>query len=240
MAADVRVEPGAAVEATDGRLGTVDEVIVQTENGALAYLLVRRGWGNEQLLVPAELIDAAHRNGGSEVRLLVSREQARARAADVPTDALLLAGERGAQIVIPVVEERLQPDTQTVDLGELLIHKRVDGTEEVVAQPVTRDDLVVERVPVNRPLDAPVESRQEGEWLVIPIMREVLVVKKQLMLVEEVRVSKRTITETQEVRETVRHERVELEDATAEGVKGLAGPPEGVAAGPPEGAVATP
>ena len=223
MATDVRVEPGATVEATDGRLGTVDEVIVHPESGGLAYLLVRRGWGNEQLLVPAELINWSEERGETHVRLSVSREQARARASDVPSDALLLARDRGAEIVIPLVEERLQPDTRTVDLGELRIHKRVDGEETVVAQPVTRDDLVVERVPVNRPLDAPVESRQEGEWLVIPIMREELVVKKQLVLVEEVRVAKRTVTSTQEVRETVRHERVELEDATAEGVKGLGG-----------------
>jgi stress response protein YsnF len=51
--------------------------------------------------------------------------------------------------------------------------------------------------------------------MIIPVMREVLVVQKQLMLAEEIRIRKREVTEEQEVRELVRHERVELEDASA-------------------------
>jgi hypothetical protein len=54
-------------------------------------------------------------------------------------------------------------------------------------------------------------------------MREVLVVKKQLMLVEEVRISKREVTEVEEVREKTRHVRLQLEDATTYGVEGVPG-----------------
>lgn len=215
----VRIEPGASVEATDGRLGTVDEVFVDAESQALAHILVRRGWSNEQLLIPAELIRAV--NGPKQVHLAVTRDEARARASEVPSDAILLARDRGTEVVIPIVEERLIPDKRAVDLGELRIRKLVDETEETVRQAVTRDNLVIERVEVNRPLDEPVAMRQEGEWTVIPIMREVLVVKKQLMLVEEVRITKREVTEEQEVRETTRHERLELDDATVDGIEGI-------------------
>jgi uncharacterized protein (TIGR02271 family) len=215
----VRIEPGGGVEATDGRLGTVDEVILHPDGKGIAYVVVRRGWSNEHLLVPAELIGAV--NGPREVRLSVSREEARARAHEVPADALLLARDRGTEVVIPIVEERLIADKRTVDLGELRIRKHVDEVEEAVRQSVTRDDVLIERVQMDRPLDEPVASRQEGEWTVFPIMREVLVVKKQLMLVEEVRVTTRQVTEEQEVREVTRHERLELEDATVHGVQGL-------------------
>jgi len=214
-----RVEPGAVVEASDGRLGTVDEVIVHPDGRGLAYVVVRRGWSNQQLLVPAELIRAI--NSPREVHLGVTRDEAQAQANDVPADALLLARDRGAEVVIPIVEERLIPDKQQVELGELRIHKYVDQREEAVKQDVTRDDLVIERVPVNRAIEEAVSTRYEGEWMVIPIMREVLVVRKQLMLTEEVRISKREVTEKQEVREVTRHERLELEDATVHGVIGL-------------------
>jgi hypothetical protein len=60
----------------------------------------------------------------------------------------------------------------------------------------------------------------EGDWLVVPVMEEVLVVRKQLMLKEEVRIRRRPVTEPREVRETLRRERVELEDATRHGVRG--------------------
>jgi stress response protein YsnF len=79
----------------------------------------------------------------------------------------------------------------------------------------------VERLPVNRPLEAPAAQRMEGEWLVLPVMAEVLVVRTQLVLTEEVRVRTRRVTEEQEVRAPVRRERLELEDATRDGVRGL-------------------
>jgi uncharacterized protein (TIGR02271 family) len=216
----MRIDRGASVEATDGRLGTVEEVIVRADGSDLAYVAVRRGWSNEQLLIPAELVAAVE--GPREVRLAVSRDEARARAAEVPPEALLWARDRGAEVVIPIVEERLVPETRTVDLGEVRIHKRVDEVEEAVRESVTRDDVIIERVEVNRPLDEPVTTRHEGEWLVIPVMREVLVVKKQLMLVEEVRIAKRAVTEEHEVRDVTRHERLDVEDTTAHGARDLA------------------
>jgi uncharacterized protein (TIGR02271 family) len=215
------IDHGAAVEATDGRLGTVDEVIVQPETGELSYLVVHRGWSDEQLLLPAKLIQSTR--GPREIHLGVSRDQARAHAAAVPPEALFDARERHGEIVIPIVEERLIPGKQPVDLGELRVHKAVDAIEEAVSMAVDRDDLVIERVELNQPIDAPVEIRYEDECMVIPIMRETLVVRKQLVLAEEVRISKRTVTENQEVRETTRHERITLEDATTYGVTGLEG-----------------
>jgi uncharacterized protein (TIGR02271 family) len=231
---DVRIDPGAGVEAVDGRLGTVDEVILHPDGKGIAYVIVRRGWSNEQLLVPAELIQSV--NGPREVRLSVGREEAQTRAQEVPSEALLLARDRGTEVVIPIVEERLIPSKRAVELGELRIHKHVDEVEESVREAVTRDDLIVERIQVNQPLDSPVASRQDGEWTVFPIMREVLVVKKQLMLVEEVRVKTQQIAEEQEVVEITRHERLELEDATVHGVQGLGGS-EGLS--PPAGATST-
>ena len=218
MSRDVEVEPGAVVEATDGRLGTVDEVIVQPTTGELSYLVLRRGWSGERLTIPATLIDSIPHS--REVRLAVDRDEARSRATDVPTDAVVARGDSG-QIRIPVHAERLIPRKRQVDLGELRIHRRVQQSEEVVSQPVTRDDLIVDRVPVNRPLEAPVAPRDEGDWLVIPIMEEVLFVRKQLMLKEEIRIRKRQVTEEQAVRELVRHEVVELEDATVYGIPSL-------------------
>ena len=133
---------------------------------------------------------------------------------------------------IPLLEERLTAGARPVDLGELRVHLGVDSEEQVIRQPVTRDDLIVERVVVDRVLEAPVEPRHEGEWLVIPIMREVLVVEKRLMLAEEVRIRTRQVTEEQVVRETVRRTRVDIEDATVHGVAD-ATTGGAVAAGPP-------
>jgi len=220
QAPEVPVEPGAVVEASDGRLGTVEEVFIRPETGELSYLVVRRGWTDQLLTIPVDVIESIA--GPREVHLRVTRDEAREHTASVSEDALLARGD-GSQIRVPIVEERLIPQKRMVDLGELRVHKYVEETEEVVRQPITRDDLIVERVPVNQPLEAPVAPREDGDWLVIPIMEEVLVVQKRLMLVEEVRIRKRQVTEEQQVRETVRHERVELEDATVHGIRDVSG-----------------
>jgi uncharacterized protein (TIGR02271 family) len=217
--ANVQVDAGAVVEASDGRLGVVEEAVVKPESGVISYLLVRRGWTDEHLYIPGDLIAAIPNR--REVRLRATRDEAVAGAANVATEPRTLARDSGTRVVVPIVEERLVPDKRVADLGELRIHKRVEHTEETVRQLVTRDDLEIERVPINRPLEAPVQTRFEGDTMIVPVMKEELVVLKRLVLAEELRVRKREVTEEQEVRELVRHERVELEDASAYGISGL-------------------
>jgi len=209
---------GAAVEATDGRLGSLDQAVAQPGSGELSYLVVRRGWTNELFAVPAELVREVAPSG--TVYLTATKAQARAHSGNIPKEALA-ATPNGREVRVPLHEEELIPEKRWVDLGELRIHKVVDTREELIREAVTRDDLLVERVPINQPLDAPIDTRVEDDWLVIPIMEEVIVVQKRLMLKEEIRIRKRQVTETQELHETVRSERAELEDATVHGVQGL-------------------
>ena len=99
--------------------------------------------------------------------------------------------EKIAHERVPVVEE-----TVTVD-------KRRNVTSIVRARTVTHENLVtvdepmlseqvdIERVPIDRFVDAPLPVRQEGETTIIPVVEEVVVVEKRLKLVEEVRLTKR-------------------------------------------------
>jgi uncharacterized protein (TIGR02271 family) len=118
----------------------------------------------------------------------------------------------GGEIRVPLLEEQLEFSTRTVDLGEIQIHKSVDETEEVRTGSLNREDVQVERVRVDRRVTEPEVSRQEGDWLVIPIMEEVFVVEKHLMVTEEIRIRKSLVTEESEVRDTVRREHATVED----------------------------
>jgi uncharacterized protein (TIGR02271 family) len=214
----LHVESGAIVRAVDGHLGIVEDLVTHPDSGELAYLLVRYDPSGEQLAIPVDVIESIPDR--REVHLGVTSSQARAYAAsNATTESPIDADAR--QVRVPIVEEHLTASTRPVELGEVRVHKHVERIEEVVTQPITRDDLEIERVKVNRPLDAPVSPREEDDWLVVPIMEEVLVVEKRLMLTEEVRIRKRQVTEERRVRETVRRERVEIEDATLSGVDGL-------------------
>jgi len=113
-------------------------------------------------------------------------------------------------VVIPVVEEHLTVHTETRESGIVEIQKRVRERTETVDVPLHSEEVAIERVPVNRYVDEPVQVRHEGETMIIPLLEEVLVVEKRLLLREEVHVTrKKSVVNTpQEVH--LRSEEVEI------------------------------
>ena len=100
---------------------------------------------------------------------------------------------------ILVAEERAVVGKRTRITGAVHVRTIVREEEQLIDRPVTAEELSVERVPVDRWVEAPVEIRQEDDVTIIPIHAEVVVVETRLKLVEEVRVRRRqTITQAQE------------------------------------------
>lgn len=91
-------------------------------------------------------------------------------------------------VVIPVLAEELRVDTELREVGRVKISKQVELRDEPIDLTFIRDHVAVERVPVGRPVDEPQEVRYEGDVMVIPVHEEVLVVQKQLVVREELRV----------------------------------------------------
>lgn len=97
------------------------------------------------------------------------------------------------QMSLPVIEEELHVSKRRVDTGRgVRIHKKVVEQEKLLDQPLLRDQLVVEHVPVGRVVEEsnPPQTRYEGDTLVVPVLEEVLIVQKQLLLKEEVRITR--------------------------------------------------
>ena len=123
---------------------------------------------------------------------------------------------------VPIVEERLDVDKRPVKAGEIRLHKRVEQEEARATQPVSREDVVVERIPVNRVVEsseAAPSMRIEGDYLIVPVLAEELVVQKRWVVKEEVRIHKRWVVEDQEARDLLRRERVVVEDSTVHGIR---------------------
>lgn len=116
--------------------------------------------------------------------------------------------------VIPVIEETLDVQKRRVETGGVRITKVVHEREEVVDEPLFREEVSVERVALNRVLDGPVPVRYEGEVTIIPLVEEVLVVEKRLMLKEELRITRRRVAEHKPQQITLRREEVILERIT--------------------------
>ncbi len=158
--------------------------------------------------------DGAHAlvrvDGGARVWLPVSE------LVPQPDGSYALPFERahveGDRVVVPVVAEEVRVARRVVETGTVRLRKVVHEREEVVAPTITREIVQVERVPVHRVVDGPVATRQEGDTLVVPVLEEVLVVEKRLMLTEELRVTVRREQQAAEPqRVTLRREEVVVE-----------------------------
>ncbi len=215
---------GMTVLGPDGQLGMVDD-IVYDNTGDAARLLVRRTNGQAMVLQPGTYQienGVAHLVG--ESRFATEREESdtfsQSRNDDIyGTQQLGAAGSvqtldvaDDQSVVIPVLREELRVSRREIERGGVRVHKRVEEREEVVEQPTYREEVTVERVTLGQPLDQEVGSRQEGDTLIIPVLEEMLVVEKRLVLKEEIRITRRRIDETEQVRIMLREVHVELEE----------------------------
>ena len=98
-----------------------------------------------------------------------------------------------AAMVIPVIQEEINVDKQVIETGKVRISKRISEHEELVDVPLFREEVVVERVPVNLFVEEPPPVRQEGDTMIIPVVREEIIIQKRILLVEELRVRKEVI-----------------------------------------------
>lgn len=118
------------------------------------------------------------------------------------------------EIVIPLAAERVAIGKRVVETGGVRITKTVTEREETADVPLLSDHVEVERVAVNRVLDTPPEVRRDGEVLIVPILEEVLVVEKRLMLREELHI-RMTREETHQPQQVIlRREDVQIERFT--------------------------
>ncbi|HEY0626219.1 MAG TPA: DUF2382 domain-containing protein [Allosphingosinicella sp.] len=130
------------------------------------------------------------------------------------------AGAEADVATIPLLEEQLVVGKKEVESGRIRILVDVDEREERVVQDLVRDEVEIERVARNERVSEMPHVRLEGDVTVIPVVEEVLVVEKALMLVEEVRVRRRPGVERREIPVRLRTERASVERANLDGVVG--------------------
>jgi len=130
---------------------------------------------------------------------------------------LTSAVDRGEVVVVPVVAEEAEIGKRQVETGRVRVRKTVRSAAKVVEEPVFREEVHVERIAINRVLDAPIGPRQEGDTLIVPLLEEVLVVEKRLILKEEVRITRRRVEHRTSQTVTLRTEEATIERVDAEG-----------------------
>jgi uncharacterized protein (TIGR02271 family) len=181
----------------EGRSGTIRR---QVDDPAGAHYVVDADTG-DTLLIPVSLL---------------RRQPDGAFSLAYTFSALREMGKKGTQdnadtVVIPVLEEEVAVAKQRRVTGRVRIHKTVEEREETIETPIVYDQVHIERVALNRLVSEPATQRQEGATLVLPVHKEVLVVEKRLMLVEEIHITKQQRQDHMQDTVTLRKENVTVE-----------------------------
>jgi uncharacterized protein (TIGR02271 family) len=147
---------------------------------------------------------------------LQAHEDARAIEPNLPADGTTMIEE---ELVIPVMAEEVTIQIQQVERGKVHIHKQVETREEVIDTSATYERVMVEHVPLNQYLDGEVPGvREEQGVLIIPVVEQVTIAEKRLLLREEVHVSRHRSTEIIPQTIGLRHEIVDIQQTQFEPV----------------------
>ena len=121
--------------------------------------------------------------------LLEEQLVSQASGSDQAGGELPIVGD--APTVIPLVEETLVVGKRTVETGTVRLIKTVQEYEEAIDEPLSILSFDVERVVLNTPLASQPAVRYEGDTAIYPLVEERMVLTKELILREELRVTRR-------------------------------------------------
>ena len=175
-----------------------------------------------QFLVPTELL-TQRPDGRYDLHLKLREYATQTQLSPEPEDTAPTTDSEGinpqhdastdetADTVVPVVEERLKVGKRQTVQNRVHVHKYVTERTETADVPLLRQSVKVEHVRVGRPVDEAAPARFEGDTMIVPLYEEVLVVSKQLMLVEEVRITTERSERHDPQEVTLRREEVKVE-----------------------------
>ena len=98
------------------------------------------------------------------------------------------------KLTVEILKEELKVDKRTVETGTVRFIKKVHETEETIQVDLASTNVTVEKIAINQIVDTAPAIRYEGEVMIVPVLKEVLVTEKKLMLVEEWHISQAVTT----------------------------------------------
>ena len=119
--------------------------------------------------------------------------------------------EHEDELRVQRTEEELRAGTREREAGEVGVRKSVHTERESMEVPTRREEVTVDRVPV----EGEASETDIGEDEVsVPVTEEEVVVERRPVVKEEIRIRKHVVEDTEVVEEDVRREEIDIDDET--------------------------
>jgi stress response protein YsnF len=102
---------------------------------------------------------------------------------------------------IPLHVEEISVSRREIKKANVQVALVTGTREQLIDEELTHVRVEIERVPIDRTVEVAPPTRQEGDITIIPIVEEIVVVERRLVLKEEVRV--RRVSTKEQHQETV-------------------------------------
>ncbi len=218
------------------KIGKVDDLFVDEQDNP-EYIGVKMGFlGMSSTLIPMEICTVDE--GGQRINVATDKETAkngptfdddrditpdfenqvysyyglqRTQTTEKPSAYGAYQGETTDEDELRVqrTEEELRAGTREREAGALNVRKRVVSERQQMEVPTRREEVTVERVPVDSETS---EAEIGDEEIRVPVTEEEVVTEKRPVAKEEVRVRKDVVEDTEVVEEDVRREEVDIDD----------------------------
>jgi uncharacterized protein (TIGR02271 family) len=128
-------------------------------------------------------------------------------------DASLPGEERrgSGEEVFPLAEEVATVDRREVVTGRVRVQTSTDTVTELAQAQLQHDTVEITRVQVDRVVPSVPEIRSDGEVTIVPVVEEVMVVEKRLILKEELHIRRTRSVQNVEVPVPLRKQRAAIE-----------------------------
>ncbi|UVV70895.1 MULTISPECIES: YsnF/AvaK domain-containing protein [Brucella] len=112
---------------------------------------------------------------------------------------------------LSVIEEQLVIDKRAVIDGRVRVTTKTEFVTEKAEARLDSENVEVTRVAIGREVSEAPAVRTDGDVTIIPVMEEVLVVEKRLMLVEEIHIRRVATTDDVSIPVELRKQRATIE-----------------------------
>lgn len=94
------------------------------------------------------------------------------------------------EISIPLLAEELVVSRREAVLGSVRVHVQTHLHDQLVDEMLAHERVDIERVAIGRVVDSVPAVREEGDTTIVPVVEEIVVVERRLVLKEEVRMTR--------------------------------------------------
>jgi uncharacterized protein (TIGR02271 family) len=211
-----RTRRGAAVQCTDGLAGHIVGVDNDSE-GRPQFLRIAPEAGGEQLLLPLTLIRGIRDDG--TVDLTCSSAELRQWTTG-PADGAATPAPAASNLIdtLHLHEERLVPHKELRTVGEIEVRTALEEFPGRLTVDAMREEVEIEHVPMGEAVKERVAPWDDDGVLVVPVYEEQLVVVKRLVMREQLRIRRVETSERRLFEDTLRRERVVVDDPQQTGL----------------------